>query len=317
MMRTQTAARWLKRVGVGLGAFLLLLLVWGLAIEPHLINTERETATIPHLPPAWEGQQVAVIADFQIGMWGANTGTIRRITERLVARPPAAVLIAGDFVYKADGKLDQVIPQIVALVRPLPEAGVPTFAVLGNHDYSIDVKDDPANPRVAQAVEAALEGVGVRVLHNEAVPLFPRSGVQSDPLYVVGIGSAWAGKDRPAQAVAQVPQDAARFVFMHNPSSFQGLPKGTAPIAVAAHTHGGQIAFPFTPSWSWMRWVKDHVITVDGWADAEKEPPGNHLYVNTGIGFSDVPIRINAPPELTFFTLRAGYVPSGLAGQDR
>jgi predicted MPP superfamily phosphohydrolase len=315
MAERQSAVRWLKRVVIGFGVVLVLLLFWGLAVEPRLINTERESAAIPHLPPIWEGQQVAVVADFQIGMWGANTSTIRRIVKGLVERPPAAVLIAGDFVYKADDKLDHVLPMVVELVRPLPEAGIPTFAVLGNHDYSMDVKEDPINPRVAQAVKAALEKAGVRVLQNDAVPLFLRARVQSDPLYIVGIDSEWAGQARPADAVAQVPRDAGRFVFMHNPASFKGLPAGTAPIAVAAHTHGGQIAFPFTPRWSWMRWVKDQVITVDGWASAEQEPPGNHLYVNVGIGFSDVPIRINAPPELTLFTLRGGSVPAQTAPQ--
>ena len=30
---------------------------------------------------------------------------------------------------------------------------------------------------------------------------------------------------------------------------------------------------------------------------------GNRLYVNRGIGFSYVPVRIDCPPELTLFTL--------------
>ena len=33
--------------------------------------------------------------------------------------------------------------------------------------------------------------------------------------------------------------------------------------------------------------------------------PGNRLYVTRGIGMSLLPLRINAPPELTYLTLRA------------
>ena len=296
-----------KRLGAALLAFVLLLLVWGFLVEPRLIDERREMTAIPNLPAEWEGRQVAVIADFQIGMWGANTGTIRRIVGRLVEERPAAVLIAGDFVYKPDDALGEVTTEVGKLIAPLPRAGIPTFAVLGNHDYSMDVEDDPANPHVAQAVEATLEAAGVRVLQNQAVPLaLPGGSSEVAPLYIVGIGSEWAGQDRPAEAVAQVPAGAPRFVFMHNPASFDKLPAGTAPIAVAAHTHGGQIAAPFMPNWSWMRLVKDHVVTVDGWAKTEESIGKNRLYVNIGIGFSDVPIRINAPPELTLFTLRGG-----------
>lgn len=298
--------KWVKRVGIGVLACLAVLLVWGL-IEPYTIDEEREEVFLPSLSPVWEGRRIAVIADFQTGMWGANTGTIDRIVRRLVRERPAAVLIAGDFVYKADDRLNEVPAKAAGLVEPLTRAGIPTFAVLGNHDYSMDLRDDPANPRVAQAVETALERVGVRVLQNEAVELtLPESAGNGDALYIVGIGSAWAGQDRPAEAVAQVPSDAPRVVFMHNPHSFRDLPARTAPLAIAAHTHGGQIALPFTPHWSWMSLVKRDPIEADGWAQDHEDPRGNRLYVNVGIGFSDVPLRINAPPELTMFTLRRG-----------
>lgn len=309
----------LEYILLGLVGLIVLLLVWGVGIEPRLINTEEEIAAIPNLPAAWEGKQVAVLADFQIGMWGANTGTIRRIVDRLVERPPAAVLIAGDFVYKADDQLDEVIPTVTELVRPLVRAGVPVFAVLGNHDYSIDVREDPKNERVARAVRTALERAGVQLLHNEAVPLpSPNSGTASReaaPLYIVGIGPAWAHEDAPVAAVSRVPRDAARIVFMHNPHSFGALPAGTAPLAIAAHTHGGQIALPFTPRWSWMSLVKEVEVYADGWIKRPYGQPGNRLYVNIGIGFSDVPIRINSRPELTVFTLRGAAEPSGAGAE--
>jgi predicted MPP superfamily phosphohydrolase len=284
-------ARRAKRIGAWAAGLLALLLVWGVAVEPYRIQERREAAVLPGLPVAWEGREVAVIADFQVGMWAANTGTVERIVRRLVRRRPAAVLIAGDFAYNADDRVEEVTRRIAELVRPLPEAGIPTLAVLGNHDYSIDLESDPANPRVAEAVRSALRSVGVHVLENQAVAL--RSGGGA-PLYVVGIGSEWAGRARPAEAVARVPAGAARIVFMHNPASFPRLPAGTAPLAVAAHTHGGQVSLPFTP----------HVVEADGWARRNRGEPGNRLYVNVGIGFSDVPVRINAPPEVTLFRLR-------------
>jgi predicted MPP superfamily phosphohydrolase len=294
-------ARRARRLGAWLGGLLFLLLFWGVAVEPYQIDERHETAVLPGLPAEWEGREVVVIADFQIGMWAANTGTIERIVRRLVERRPAAVLIAGDFAYKADDRVDKVADRIAELVRPLAAAGIPTIAVLGNHDYSMNWESDPVNPRVAEAVRSALRRSGVHVLENEAVALRRGGGA---PLYVVGIGSEWAGRARPAEAVARVPSGAARIVFMHNPRSFAALPAGTAPLAVAAHTHGGQVSLPFTPHWSWMSLVKDEIVEVDGWAQRHEGDPGNRLYVNVGIGFSDAPVRINAPPELTIFRLR-------------
>lgn len=300
----------IKYALLGLLGIFGLLLIWGL-LEPYTIDTEAEVAEIPNLPAAWKGQRVALITDWQIGMWLDNTPTIRRIVEQLIEERPALVLIAGDFVYKAGENPSVEINKAIEIVRPLVKAGIPTYAVLGNHDYGMDAKNAPVDVQLAAKVHEALEAAGVQMLKNEVVRLaLPRNRNQTVartggelPLYLVGIGDHWANEDKPISAVAQVPRGAARLVFMHNPDSFEPLPPGTAPLAMAAHTHGGQVRLPFLPEWSWMTFAKEDEVHADAWI-SEYGQPGNRLYVNRGIGFSIIPIRINCPPEITFFTLQ-------------
>lgn len=276
-----------------------------------MVDIERHTVELPNLPVIWDGGRVAVIADLQVGMWLANTGTIRRIVRDAIATRPAAVLIAGDFLYKPGSDPGPEIREAVELVRPLVAAGIPTIAVLGNHDYSLDERDDPRNEVLAEQLRMALEAAGVRVLRNEAVALPPPVNLRAaqpspaSALYVAGVGPRWAGEDDPAAAIAQVPAGAAYLVLMHNPDSFAAIPAGRAPVALAAHTHGGQIRVPFTPDWSWLTIVnRGDVVHADGWIAPGFGAPRNRLYVNRGIGFSDVPVRINCAPELTLLTLR-------------
>lgn len=288
------------------------LLLWGL-IEPYRIDTQEEVAEIPNLPADWEGKRVALIADWQIGMWMDNTNTIRRVVEQLIEERPAAVLIAGDFIYHAGENPTEEINQAVELVRLLPEAGIPTYAVLGNHDYAMSSKQAQPDEELAAQLHDALEAVDVQVLQNEAVtiPLTENRDATAantrngTSLHLVGIGANWPNHDRPQVALAPVPEGAPRLVMMHNPNTFDALPPSTAPLAVAGHTHGGQIRLPFTPEWSWMTFVKDDEVHADGWIEEEYGQPGNRLYVNRGIGFSIVPIRINCPPEVTVFTLQS------------
>lgn len=301
----------IKYTLLGLLGLFGLLLIWGL-LEPYTIDTEEEVASIPGLTAAWSGQRVALIADWQIGMWLGNTPTIRRIVEQLIESRPALVLIAGDFLYHAGSDPSVEINKATELVRPLVEAGIPTYAVLGNHDYGMDAKNAPEDEQLGIKVHEALEAVGVQMLKNEAVGLalpgnrnqtVTRTGGEL-PLYLVGIGDHWPNEDKPAFAVAQVPRGAARLVFMHNPDSFEPLPPSTAPLAMAAHTHGGQLRLPFLPEWSWMTFAKEDSVHADGWIKEGYGQAGNRLYVNRGIGFSIIPIRINCPPEITLFTLR-------------
>lgn len=297
----------IKYILLGLLGLIGTLLIWGL-LEPYLIDVEEEVAEIPNLPAAWEGQRVAVIADWQVGMWLDNTLTIHRIVQQLVEQHPALVLIAGDFIYSPGKNPNEEIRKAVELIRPLIKAGIPTYAVLGNHDYGMKAKDAPPNVMLAIKMAESLEAVGVQVLKNQAVELAPsvdhRQTIQRETLYLVGIGARWPNEDKPAVALAQVPDRAPRLVMMHHPSSFAAFPANTAPLAVAGHTHGGQIRLPFTPEWSWLTFTKEDKVHADGWIDGYGQP-GNHLYVNRGVGFSIIPIRINCPPEITLFTLQS------------
>ena len=291
----------LKYAAIGLAGVVGLLVIWSF-IEPHILDEVEETAQIPDLPPDWEGKQIGLIADFQIGMWGGNPDTARRSVDKLIEAKPAAVLFAGDFVYHATPDPEPEIQKAVDIVTPLVEAGIPTYAVLGNHDYGLSDKSASPEVDLASTLETALDDAGIVVLENQAVEMqLPGS---NEPLYLVGVNSRWANRDDVDEALADVPDTSPRIAMMHNPDSFAQFPTNTAPLAVAGHTHGGQVRVPGTPQWSWLALVQDDTVHADGWAHNYGEP-GNNLYVNVGIGMSIAPIRLFCPPELTIFTLEA------------
>lgn len=318
--RTWRVVRW------GLGVLvvaLLLAIAWGAGIEPRLVDERFESAHIPGLPPEWSGARVALIADLQVGMWLANTDTIRPIVDRVIAQRPAVLLIAGDFLYhpteeagkpreaRAEWQPEDMaavhaqIAEVVSLLQPLLTARIRTVAVLGNHDYAMRVRESLPLPVVANELSGALRGIGVIVLRNQAAPLgrLDADRALERRLFVAGL-DAWTARATDVdKTLAQIPDDAPRLFLMHHPLSFRELPAGAAPVALGAHTHGGQIRLPFTPHWSWMSLVKESPIAADGWVTPEFGAAGNRLYVNRGIGFSVVPIRINCRPELTWFTL--------------
>jgi predicted MPP superfamily phosphohydrolase len=276
-----------KRVALLVVALMLLLVGWGTLVEPRLVDIERHDVALRDLTEQWDGAKVAYLSDLQLGMWGANVDTARKMIDRLLDEKPTLVLLGGDFLYGSD-LVDEQLDTVLDLLSPLPDADIRTFAVLGNHDL-----DQGAGAELA----GALEDAGISVLDNEASAVSAEGG--SDELYVVGVGPAYGGNDDPAGAVRRVPEGAPRVVFMHNPDSFRRLPAGTAPFAVAGHTHGGQVQVPFT-DWSPVDFALD--VPLAGWAD-DFGAAGNRLYVNRGIGFSLAPIRVSCRPELTIFTL--------------
>ncbi|HET8865949.1 MAG TPA: hypothetical protein VFM80_09660 [Gracilimonas sp.] len=85
---------------------LLALGIWAFIVEPRfLLDVQIHDAEVPNLGSDWEGKKVALLADLQVGMWWGNTGMIKKAVEKAVEVEPALVLIAGDFIYKADSSV--------------------------------------------------------------------------------------------------------------------------------------------------------------------------------------------------------------------
>ncbi|HSP60630.1 MAG TPA: metallophosphoesterase [Ornithinimicrobium sp.] len=293
----------LGRAAVVLGAVIVAVTLWAFA-EPRLVlETPRHTVELPGLTAEQDGLEVAVLSDLQVGMWWANTGMVDRAVEAIVAGDPDLVLLPGDFLYSTEPDVQTQVDTVLDLLDPLVDSGIPTLAVLGNHDHEAGG---------SQEIAAALEAAGIDVLLNESV-VVPVAGTDGsdegeDRLHVVGVGPARPGLADPEQAVAGVPDGAPRVVMMHNPSAFVDLPAGTGPLSVAGHTHCGQIAVPFAPHSSYLGLTEEEEVVADGWAPEGHGAAGNDLFVTCGVGFSLAPVRFNAPPQVVFFELVA---PSG------
>ncbi|MFI7742800.1 metallophosphoesterase [Kocuria rhizosphaericola] len=292
--------RRLRRVLTGLVAVVvalgLLVVGYGVAIEPRLIlDQERIQARIPGLGPEWVGAQVMVFSDLQVGMWWDNTGMIERVVETTVAAQPAAVLLPGDFLYQSEASIQERVDDVTRLLEPLTAAGIPVYATMGNHDYAVGVVEE---------LTTAFEDRGIEVLANEAVVVPAPGGGPGPGLFLVGVGPSSVGEAAPQEAFDDVPEAAPRLVMMHNPTTFPELAPGTAPLAVAGHTHCGQIALPLLSQWSYLGLTEEEELVVDGFAPPGYGAEGNEMYVTCGIGFSLLPVRINAPPQLLTVELR-------------
>ncbi|WP_345216687.1 metallophosphoesterase [Georgenia halophila] len=288
-----------RSVGV-LALIGLLLAVYGTAVEPRFILDERRyQAEIPGLGAGWDGAELAVFSDLQVGMWWDNTAMVERVVDRVVEEEPAAALIAGDFLYSTSPSIPQQVQTVMGLLEPLRAAGIPTFVVLGNHDHAVEA---------AEELTAAFDEAGIVVLENEAteIPAPDGQSAETEPLYAVGLAATRPGRTDAAAALSGVPADAPRVVMMHNPTAFARLPAHSAPLAVAGHTHCGQIVLPGAPRWSYVGLTEDEEVVADGFAPPGHGAEGNSMFVTCGIGFSLLPVRINAPPQLVFFELVPG-----------
>lgn len=312
-----------RRFLLAFSTVLVLLALWVVFIEPRLIDEVSLTVEIPHLPPEWDGETIAFISDLQLGMILDNRSTVNRILEKIIQSRPVAVLIGGDFIYHPTEEDDppieameeyefedrietlEIINDVSTILSPLTQSRIPVYAVLGNHDYAMEKSDALKLEWVAQELRNSLEAIGITVLHNQSVAM-PAQGTplqgRNQDLHLVGIGPYYPNEGNVEAAFRGIAPDIPRVVMLHNPETFPKIPAEQAPFAISGHTHGGQIRIPWLESWSWLSIVRKGEIHGDGWIN-DFGQKGNRLYVNKGIGFSILPVRLNCPPELTWITL--------------
>ncbi len=88
------------------------------------------------------------------------------------------------------------------------------------------------------------------------------------------------------------------------PDAADYAPEGWIPLIVAGHTHGAQVRLSPLRRLSWLKLASGVMETKypRGWFEVH----GGLLYVNRGLGLSNLPIRFAATPEVALFVLTNG-----------
>jgi predicted MPP superfamily phosphohydrolase len=279
---TTTSAANRFRWVTGAAAAAAALGAWSLWIEPRRLVVRREELVLAEWPAALDGLRVGLLADLHSGMPHAGLDAVARAADALMGERPDLVCLLGDFIdrralFARPVDADALAARL-AVLSGAPRGAV---AVFGNHDWYAG----------AGRIAAALSGVGIPVLENEAA-------AAGDGLWTAGVGDYRIRGANVSRALADVPAGAPVLLLSHDPDAFPSVPTRVA-LTLSGHTHGGQVGIPylrrpFVPSHYGERYVRGHVVE-----------DGRHLYVSSGLGTSGIPVRLLMPPEVVILTLRA------------
>lgn len=210
----------------------------------------------------------------------------RKLVVLLDEEKPDVIVITGDTLGR-DSDYRDIRPLLRQLHAPL---GV--WLVRGNWERN-------GIPRNEHRFYAS---VGVNLLLNEAKPI-------RDDVWLVGVDDVMTGNPDIDIALKAVPPNVYPIALFHEPGYFDRV-AGKVPLALAGHTHGGQVRIPFVPVF-WLPRGSDGFL--EGWF-AEKN---SRMYVSRGIGTSNLPVRFLCRPELAIITLEPSATPPQPGGSSR
>lgn len=200
--------------------------------------------------------------------------------ERIAEAKPDLIIFGGDFIM-----IDERFRRTRWAVEGLRKLRsiAPVFAILGNQDYEN-----------LEPVERVFATAGVPILRNQAINWTTPAG---STLRIIGLGDWNEGDEAPATCMQTAGQEQAPVLLLsHDPESRWLLRKYDWDLMLAGHTHGGQIANPFTGDYiSFRSSMPAGLFTFEG---------GRRVFVTRGVG-STKGMRFFCPPELNIIDIAA------------
>lgn len=258
--------KWIKRV---LAVLLLcaLVLCYARWIEPRWVQVKKVELSLPGLE---ENARVVCFGDTHMGMeFGPRD--LERWVEKINGLEPQAVVFLGDLFddysqYQGDpGEVTRALSRLQAPLK---------LAVVGNHDVGGGAE---------RVYDNIMEEAGFQVLRNQSVQMGSVNFVGADELLFF------------VPQVEGLEEEGKCNILLTHAPDYADETQGFQ-LAVAGHTHGGQVCLPFYGAL--VKPPGGRHYTAGLYEKGERQ-----VYVNRGMGVTSLPLRFFARPEITLLEL--------------
>jgi len=238
---------------------------------------ERVQIPIANLHPALAGFKIVQMSDFHLDPF-YQLEFVRQAVDTANRLQPDLIVLTGDYVSHIGAAIFELAPVLAGL-----NAKHGVYAILGNHDMRSKVK----------IIKQGLRQVGLSLLINAGQTITVGGG----QLYLAGLDDGLWGKPSLKTALADCPAATPVVLLMHEPDLVDKHARDPrVALQLSGHTHGGQICLPGIGALT----LPDLGRKYQGGLYRVQQ---TWLYTNRGIGCTRIPLRINAPPEITELTL--------------
>lgn len=250
------------------------------ATKGIIVNEEKITSSL--LPSTFNGFKVIQFSDLHYGST-VNLDDVKDLVEQINRRHPDIVVFTGDLL--EDEQPSEILIKDLSAVLDSIDAPLGKYAVTGNHDYNDNYFID------------IMARSHFKILDN-SYELIYKEGY--DPIILVGLASTYQNNRNIEEAFSYFKTEGANsniytMLLLHEPDSLDTvLVDYKVDLALAGHSHNGQIRLPFIGS----------IVKVNG-AKKYSEPyykiDNTELYVSGGLGTSDYYYRLFNRPGINFF----------------
>lgn len=246
-------------------------------LETRWIKTNEVEIKSPDIPRSFDSKTIVFVSDIHHGPYFSKQ-RVRKLVSRINNLSPEIILLGGDYVQRNPKYIEPFFDEAMNL-----EAKAGIYGVLGNHDHW---EDEVLSRNF-------MTQCGIEICDNASYWVH----INSDSIKIGGVGDLWEDDQILENTTHDLNSNDFCVLISHNPDYFEQMNSNLIDLAVAGHTHGGQITFfgnsaPVLP-----------IVNGEKYRYGLKTKGDAFLYITSGVGTVTPPVRFFCRPEIVVFNL--------------
>lgn len=205
---------------------------------------------------------------------------INKIIDEINLINPDIVVFTGDLIDHDSNITDEDIKYLKEILNKI-NSKYGKYAVLGNHDYSIDIKK----------IRDIYENSSFKLLENTYDIIYSKN---NQKIYVGGIST---GEYNDSLLKNLIPKEEMyKILLLHEPDFIDDVTLLNSDIALSGHSHNGQINIPYLKKLFLPTGAKKYYNEYYKINNTE-------FYISNGIGVSRYNFRLFNTPSINFYRI--------------
>lgn len=230
------------------------------------------------LPDSFDGFRVAFASDFHY----ESRFTARRLPgmcQALRSLDADVLLLGGDYRGRNGGDVTQLFQALKTVETPCG-----TYAVMGNHERG----------QADSLARKAMQETGVHLLEHKVDTLWRGK----EYILLCGIRNPFDLKQNGVSPTLALQEEDFVLMLVHTPDYVEDVNVAHTDLALAGHTHGGQVSL-------FLRWTPAHFSKYGNrfLTGLKYNSAGIPVIVTNGLGTSRKDVRLFTPSEVVLVVL--------------
>lgn len=259
------------------------LYVYARFIEPNMLHVHYENITSKLISKNSDEIKILQFSDTHLSDY-FNIDDLEKVVNKINNEKPDIVVFSGDLIdhylsFSYKGDISQIYEVLGNINAPMGK-----YAVYGNHDYGGGAE---------KVYENIMENSGFVTLVNEGFK------IEEYNINIIGLDDSIFGNLDIQKLNANIYDNYFNIVISHEPDVVDNLLEYNIDLFLSGHSHGGQVHIPFFSSAIFPPLGEKYTRGLYEFENYRN----TRLYVNIGIGTSQIPFRFMAVPEISVFML--------------